>query len=98
MAGEIGPWQPSSLQGVAVKTSGASKLTIRYLFLLSARRPTDQALRSRARDRERRCRAGSPTEISFNATLMKELRMIALMRQLADPGSGEGGRWAKLRL
>jgi NTE family protein len=29
---------------------------------------------------------------------MKELRMIALMRQLADPGSGEGGRWAKLRL
>ena len=68
------------------------------LFLLSARRPTDQALRSRARDRERRCRAGSPTEISFNATLMKELRMIALMRQLADPGSGEGGRWAKLRL
>jgi NTE family protein len=33
-------------------------------------------------------------EVSFNATLMKELRMIALMRQVADPGSGEGARWA----
>jgi len=36
-------------------------------------------------------------EVSFNATLMKELRMIALMRQVADPGSGEGARWAKMR-
>ena len=33
-------------------------------------------------------------EVSFNATLMKELRMIALLRQVADPGSGEGARWA----
>ena len=29
-------------------------------------------------------------EISFNSPLMKELRMIALLRQVADPGSGEG--------
>ena len=29
-------------------------------------------------------------EVSFNATLMKELRMIALMRQMADPGSWRG--------
>jgi NTE family protein len=36
-------------------------------------------------------------EVSFNATLMKELRMIALMRQMADPGSGEGARWAAMR-
>jgi NTE family protein len=36
-------------------------------------------------------------EISFNAPLMKELRMIALLRQAADPGSGEGARWAKMR-
>jgi NTE family protein len=36
-------------------------------------------------------------EVSFNATLMKELRMIALMRQMADPGSGEGERWATMR-
>lgn len=28
-------------------------------------------------------------EVSFNATLMKELRMIALMREMADPGHGE---------
>ena len=28
-------------------------------------------------------------EISFNAPLLKELRMIALLRQLADPGTGE---------
>jgi NTE family protein len=36
-------------------------------------------------------------EVSFNATLMKELRMIALMRQVADPGTGEGERWAGMR-
>ena len=36
-------------------------------------------------------------EVSFNATLMKELRMIALMRQVADPGSEEGARWAGMR-
>jgi NTE family protein len=36
-------------------------------------------------------------EVSFNATLMKELRMIALLRQVADPGSGEGARWAGMR-
>ena len=34
-------------------------------------------------------------EISFNSPLMKELRMIALMRQVADPGRGEGARWAR---
>ena len=37
-------------------------------------------------------------EVSFNATLMKELRMIALMRQVADPGSGEGRRWSQMRM
>jgi NTE family protein len=36
-------------------------------------------------------------DISFNSPLMKELRMIALLRQAADPGSGEGARWAKMR-
>jgi NTE family protein len=36
-------------------------------------------------------------EVSFNAPLMKELRMIALLRQVADPGSGEGARWARMR-
>jgi NTE family protein len=36
-------------------------------------------------------------EVSFNATLMKELRMIALLRQVANPGSGEGARWARMR-
>lgn len=36
-------------------------------------------------------------EISFNSPLMKELRMIALLRQVADPGSGEGARWAGMR-
>ena len=36
-------------------------------------------------------------EVSFNATLMKELRMIALMRQVAEPGKGEGARWATMR-
>lgn len=36
-------------------------------------------------------------EISFNSSLLKELRMIALLRQVADAGSGEGARWAQMR-
>ena len=36
-------------------------------------------------------------EVSFNAALMKELRMMALLRQVADPGTGEGARWAGMR-
>jgi len=36
-------------------------------------------------------------EISFNSPLMKELRMIALLRQVADPGNGEGARWAQMK-
>jgi len=36
-------------------------------------------------------------EISFNSPLMKELRMIALLRKVADPGHGEGARWATMR-
>src|SRR5262249_3566495 len=36
-------------------------------------------------------------EISFNSPLSKELRMIALLRQVADPGTGEGARWAQMR-
>ena len=36
-------------------------------------------------------------EISFNSPLMKELRMIALLRQVADPGHGESARWAGMR-
>jgi NTE family protein len=36
-------------------------------------------------------------EISFNSPLMKELRMIALLRQVANPGDGEGSRWAGMR-
>ena len=37
------------------------------------------------------------SEISFNSPLMKELRMIALLRQAVDPGTGEGARWARMR-
>jgi NTE family protein len=37
-------------------------------------------------------------EVSFNSPLMKELRMIALLRQVADPGNAEGGRWAGMRI
>lgn len=36
-------------------------------------------------------------EISFNSPLTKELRMIALLRQVADPGTGEGARWARMK-
>jgi NTE family protein len=37
-------------------------------------------------------------EVSFNAVLLKELRMIALLRQVATPGNGEGARWAEMRI
>jgi len=37
-------------------------------------------------------------EISFNSPLTKEARMIALLRQVADPGTGEGARWAQMKI
>jgi NTE family protein len=37
-------------------------------------------------------------EVAFNSPLLKELRMIALLRQVADPGTGEGARWACMRM
>jgi NTE family protein len=37
-------------------------------------------------------------EVSFNAVLLKELRMIALLRQVAEPGDCEGVRWANMRI
>ena len=37
-------------------------------------------------------------EVSFNATLLKELRMIAVLRQVTDPGNAEGARWADMRI
>ncbi len=37
-------------------------------------------------------------EISFNATLLKELRMIAMLRRVADPGQSEGAKWARMRV
>ncbi|CAG9217656.1 Alpha/beta hydrolase [Paraburkholderia tropica] len=53
-------------------------------------------------------RAGTPrsareiinrvNEIAFNAPLIKELRMMALLHKVADAGSEEGRRWATMRL
>jgi NTE family protein len=37
-------------------------------------------------------------EISFNSPLLKELRMIALLRQAVDPGHREGKLWARMRI
>ncbi len=37
-------------------------------------------------------------EVSFNAVALKELRMMALLRQVADPGDTEGAQWAGMRL
>ena len=37
-------------------------------------------------------------EVSFNAVLLKELRMMALLRQAADPGNSEGAQWAGMRI
>jgi NTE family protein len=37
-------------------------------------------------------------EVSFNAVLLKELRMIALLRAVAHPVDDEGARWASMRI
>lgn len=37
-------------------------------------------------------------EVSFNAVLLKELRLIALLRRVADPGQEEGASWARMRI
>jgi NTE family protein len=37
-------------------------------------------------------------EVSFNAVLIKELHMMALLRRIADPGDGEGAEWARMRV
>ena len=37
-------------------------------------------------------------EISFNSPLLKELKMIALLRQAVDPGDREGRKWARMRI
>jgi NTE family protein len=37
-------------------------------------------------------------EVSFNAVLLKELRMIALLRRVAHPADEEGARWARMRI
>jgi NTE family protein len=37
-------------------------------------------------------------EVAFNATLMKELRMIALLKRTTQSSSGEGTRWAQMRI
>ena len=54
-------------------------------------------------ERERPPRSASEilnrlNEVSFNAVLLKELRMIALLRQVADPGNSEGAQWAGMRI
>jgi len=42
--------------------------------------------------------ANRVNEISFNAPLLKELRMIALLQQVADLGQCEGQLWARMRM
>jgi NTE family protein len=37
-------------------------------------------------------------EVSFNATLLKELKMIEVLREVANPGNCEGALWARMRV
>jgi NTE family protein len=37
-------------------------------------------------------------EVSFNSPLLKELRLIAVLRQVANAGDCEGARWAAMRI
>jgi NTE family protein len=59
--------------------------------------------RERAVERKESPRSASEirnrlNEVSFNAVLLKELRMIALLRQVAHPGGREGAQWASVRI
>jgi NTE family protein len=54
-------------------------------------------------EREGRPRSASEilnrlNEVSFNAVLLKELRMIAVLRQVANPSDSEGAQWAGMRI
>jgi NTE family protein len=54
-------------------------------------------------EREGRPRSASEilnrlNEVSFNAVLLKELRMIAVLRKVANPGDSEGAQWAGMRI
>ena len=48
--------------------------------------------------RSARAIASRMNEVSFNAVLLKELRMIAVLRQVVDAGGSEGARWAGMRI
>jgi NTE family protein len=37
-------------------------------------------------------------EVAFNAVLVKELRAMALLRKVADPGTGDGAKLAQMRI
>lgn len=37
-------------------------------------------------------------EVAFNAVLLKELQMMALLREVADPGNENTAHWAKMRV
>ena len=37
-------------------------------------------------------------EVSFNAVLLKELRMMALLRKVATSSEGEAGHWSRMRI
>ena len=37
-------------------------------------------------------------EVSFNAVLIKELKMMALLRRVADVENGEGAQWGRMRM
>jgi NTE family protein len=37
-------------------------------------------------------------EVSFNAVLIKELKMMALLRRVADVSTGEGAQWGRMRV
>ncbi|HRW15509.1 patatin-like phospholipase family protein [Amaricoccus sp.] len=48
--------------------------------------------------RTARAIANRLNEVSFNAVLLKELRMISVLRGVVDAGDGEGRRWAEMRM
>jgi hypothetical protein len=77
---------------------------IRLLHRWSARAtPTTQfwckSIQPSGRSRHAQLRKFSTGLMKFPSIhpLAKELRMIALLRQVVDPGSGEGARWAQMR-
>jgi|Tabmets5t2r1_1033131.scaffolds.fasta_scaffold03540_2 NTE family protein len=100
---EPAPWPPNPLEAVPAESVDFGRLghaPIKlFITATNVRTGRGRALRNPTiTPRSAREILNRLNEVSFNAVLLKELRMIALLRQIADPGDTEGARRAGMRV